>query len=132
MLSYPQGGDFMLTNFGKFLRKLRIDEGEILKNMADRLGVSSAYLSAIEMGKRTIPDDMITRLARLYSLSEDDICQLESARTQSLNQIKLYLNEASPAKRDAALIFARRFDEMDEQTIDKLLAVMKNHSERDK
>ena len=31
----------MLTSLGKFLRKLRIDQGEILKDMADKLGVQS-------------------------------------------------------------------------------------------
>ena len=38
----------MITNFGKFLRKLRVDHNEFLKDMAARLGVTVAYLSAIE------------------------------------------------------------------------------------
>ena len=42
----------MLTSIGRFLRKLRIDHGEILKDMADALGVSSAFLSAVENGKK--------------------------------------------------------------------------------
>ena len=46
----------MITNFGKFLRKLRIDNNEFLKDMAARLGVTVAYLSAIEHGKRDVPD----------------------------------------------------------------------------
>ena len=49
----------MVTSFGKALRKLRIDRGMVLKNMADMLGVSSAYLSAIELGKRAIPDSLV-------------------------------------------------------------------------
>lgn len=46
----------MLTRFGKQLRKLRIDREERLKDMADRLNVTTAYLSAVENGKRTVPD----------------------------------------------------------------------------
>ena len=38
----------MLTSLGKFLRKLRIDRGEILKDMADKLGVTVSFLSAVE------------------------------------------------------------------------------------
>lgn len=35
----------MVTSFGKTLRKMRIDRGMVLKNMADLLGVSSAYVN---------------------------------------------------------------------------------------
>ena len=44
----------MLTEFGKILRKLRIDRQELLRDMAKNLEVSSAYLSAVETGKRKI------------------------------------------------------------------------------
>ena len=40
----------MANNFGKFCRKLRIDRGEILADMAKKLGVSSAFLSKVETG----------------------------------------------------------------------------------
>lgn len=39
----------MLTKFGKELRKIRIENDEILKDMADKLNVTAAYLSAVEM-----------------------------------------------------------------------------------
>ena len=42
----------MLTRFGKRLRTLRIEENQRLKDMADKLGVTAAYLSAVENGKR--------------------------------------------------------------------------------
>jgi len=121
----------MLTEFGKILRKLRIDKGEILKNMADRLNMSSAYLSAIEMGKRAIPNNLVTRLIEIYALSESDIQQLKRAEAESVTQLKLDIEGASFAKKNAALVFARTFEEMDDQTVDKLLAVMEKHSGRD-
>ena len=62
----------MNTEFGKSLRKLRIDKGEILKNMADKLGMTSSYLSAIECGKRNIPDDLIEKLTSIYCLDEKE------------------------------------------------------------
>ena len=48
----------MLTEFGKALRKIRIDRQQLLKDMANKLGVSSAYLSAVENGKRRMPQDL--------------------------------------------------------------------------
>ena len=46
----------MITSVGRFLRKLRIDRGKILKTMAETLGVSSAFLSAVENGKKKFQD----------------------------------------------------------------------------
>ena len=42
----------MLTSLGKFLRKLRIDNNELLKDMAQKLNVSVSFLSAVENGKK--------------------------------------------------------------------------------
>ena len=42
----------MLTALGRFLRKIRIDRNELLKDMADKLEVSASFLSAVENGKR--------------------------------------------------------------------------------
>ena len=121
----------MLTAFGKALRKLRIDRGEILKSMADQLGISSSYLSAIETGKRVIPEDFITRLSQLYTLSGEDIQQLENAKLQGMTEVKLDLNNVSFEKRNAALVFARKFEEMDEQTVNKILSVLSKRSRSD-
>ncbi len=45
----------MLTQFGIFLRKLRLDSNEIMKEMATKLDVSPSFLSTVENGKKTIP-----------------------------------------------------------------------------
>ena len=42
----------MSTTLGAFLRKLRLQHGEKLKDMAENLNVSSAFLSAVENGKK--------------------------------------------------------------------------------
>ena len=44
-----------LTEFGVALRKLRLDYGERMGDMAERLHFSTAYLSAIENGRQSIP-----------------------------------------------------------------------------
>ena len=56
----------MLTEVGRFLRKLRIDHGEILKDMADKLDVTVSYLSAVENGKRHMPSEWNERICDDY------------------------------------------------------------------
>ena len=116
----------MITEFGKILRKIRIDCGEVLKDMADNLSssslrMSSAYLSAIEVGKRAIPDALIPALETVYELSDDIVEQLKRAADQSAKSIKLNLDGKADEKRNAALIFARNFESMDKATAENIL-----------
>lgn len=46
-----------VTNLGKKLRKIRIDNDEISSDMARKLEISVSYLSTIENGKRNVPKD---------------------------------------------------------------------------
>ena len=41
----------MLTEFGKVMRIIRINSNESMRDMAAKIGMSAAYLSAIETGK---------------------------------------------------------------------------------
>lgn len=66
----------MTTAFGKFCRKLRIDNNEIMKDMAEKLGVTASYLLAIEKGKRSIPTDWAEQIASLYELTEQQTKEL--------------------------------------------------------
>jgi transcriptional regulator with XRE-family HTH domain len=51
-----------LTDFGKAIRKLRIDYDTNLNELATSIGVSSAFLSAVETGKKPISAELITKL----------------------------------------------------------------------
>ena len=55
----------MVTSYGKILRKIRIDEGEILGEMAQKLEISSAYLSSIENGDRNLPDGFTEKISQI-------------------------------------------------------------------
>ena len=71
----------MATEYGKYLKKLRIDESEKLADMAKRLGISTSYLSFIENGTREIPPDFSYRVWKEYKLSEDKTKALVAAET---------------------------------------------------
>lgn len=119
-----KGRNGMLTVVGKFLRKLRIDRGEILFDMAKGLGVSSAFLSAVENGKKKMPDAWISKLEALYSLSSSQIAELKDAVAETNSIVELNISNASDQNRQLALMFARRFDSLDEVTSKKLINVL--------
>jgi transcriptional regulator with XRE-family HTH domain len=121
----------MLTVFGIALRKLRIDHRETLKSMADKLHMSSSYLSAIEVGKRNIPDDLIGKISRVYMLDQNTVNELENASFDSQNEVTLALENALPNKREAALLFARTFDVLDEPTAERLREILEAYRKED-
>src|SRR5438105_4548642 len=99
-----------LNDFGKELRKLRIDKSELLKNMAERLGVSPAFISAIETGRKPIPADFVNRAASAYDLDDETRKQLQHAADVSRTNFEIRLGEsASRQARETAAVLARQF-----------------------
>lgn len=121
----------MLTAFGRFCRKLRIDNGELMKNMASRLGVTVAYLSAVEIGKRAVPEAWLEKIEESYNLSKQEVQEMKKAFEESVDFVKLSLKNQSPAHREVAVMFAHTFNELNEDEIKVLLEDFKNvHSNK--
>ncbi len=119
----------MITSVGKFLRKLRIDNGEILRDMAQVLKVSPAFLSAVENGKKKVPDAWLSKLKVAYSLTEGQMQDLQNAIMESSDIVELNIKNASAGNRELALSFARQFDSLDEKTCEKLFDILNRHKE---
>lgn len=73
----------MVTKLGIFLRKLRLDCGEIMKEMATKLDVSSSFLSAVENGKKKMPDSWYDAIVDLYNLDKEKQDELMKAIEES-------------------------------------------------
>lgn len=106
----------MLTEFGKFSRKLRIDCGELLKNMADKLGVTPSYLSAVENGKRNVPEEWINVIIEKYNLENRQISELKQAYYDTLTDVNINMKGKNIEDRRLITSFARKFDTLDEKT----------------
>lgn len=115
----------MATKFGKFLRKLRIDRGMVIRDMAEMLGVSPAYLSAIELGKRAIPDSFVDNLCNAFKLNNDERRDILHLADISQPSIKIDLTDAEDANRETMLAFARKFKELDDEQLNKLNQMLK-------
>jgi transcriptional regulator with XRE-family HTH domain len=62
-----------MTPFGEAVRKIRKERGITQKAMAEALGVSAAYLSALESGKRGRPGfDFLQRVAGYLHIIWDE------------------------------------------------------------
>lgn len=127
--NFVNGGCNMLTEFGKVLRKIRIDSNELLKEMADKLEVTASYLSAVEHGKREIPSDWIAKLINIYDLGVSQIKELEDSAEKSTLSIKINLKGQSSDAISLANAFARKLKDFDQNDIDKIKAIMNKKGE---
>lgn len=119
----------MLTSIGRFLRKLRIDNGEILKDKAEALGVSSAFLSAVENGKKKMPEGWIEKLKSIYSFTTEQAEALQAAVIDTNDAVELNLQNATPGNRALAISFAREFDSLDDETSRKIFEILKRRKD---
>ena len=69
----------MLTEYGKFLKKLRVDVGETRAEMAEKLGISAVYLSFIENGSRGIPLTFSADVWEKYHLTPEQTKEMMAA-----------------------------------------------------
>lgn len=111
-------GTDMLTRFGKQLRKIRIENDQRLKDMADKLEVTVAYLSAVENGNRKVPDAWVHIISKEYHLNEQEQIELQQAAYEDKKEIRISLEDA--ARADLALSFARKFKNMTNDDLNKL------------
>lgn len=115
-----------ITSFGKFLRKLRVDHGSTLREMALKLDISSGYLSAIELGKRAVPGDLVYKLQINYELSDKESNEIKSLVESEAKSIQVNLQDANDKQKEVFLAFARQFDGLDESALDEVFNVLKD------
>ncbi|HHW39472.1 MAG TPA: helix-turn-helix domain-containing protein [Bacillales bacterium] len=112
----------MITEIGKELRKLRIDHGERLLDMAKNLSKSSAFISAVERGTKSPPEGFVDLVARTYKLADDAAASLRRAADRSRSSFTL--EAESLLARDTAGLMARRMNSLSEEELNNILQIL--------
>lgn len=112
----------MLTPFGKALRQLRMERGLKLLDVAEALGVSSAYVSAIETGRKPIPDGFVSQIGRALKLSEEERNKLRRAADRTRKEVRV--EKLQENQRELVAAFARKFDDLPDELLERLRAAV--------
>lgn len=111
-----------LTPFGITCRKLRLDKGLRLMDVASKLGRSSAFISAIETGRKSIPDAYMLSLTRAMDLSPAEVKELRRAADRTRKEV---LVEKLPEdQRELVAAFARRLDHVPSKVMAELKKIV--------
>ncbi len=66
-----------LTEFGKAVRKARIDTGQTLLSMATALGTSASFLSAMETGRKKIAEQWVAKIDQFFQEKGRPIARID-------------------------------------------------------
>lgn len=103
-----------MTPLGAKLRALRDERGITLKEMAKALRVSSAYLSALEHGKRGKPTWMLLqRIIAYFNIIWDEAEELQRLAEMSDPKISIDTAGMSPQATELANRLARDIGKLD-------------------
>lgn len=116
-----------MTPLGARLREFREARGLTLAEMADGLGVSAAYLSAVEHGKRARPRSGFLELVNAcLNLDWEEAEELRQLSEISRPRVVLDTGGLSPKATELANLLARRIRDLDDTRIETLLAELRD------
>lgn len=117
----------MLTPLGRQIRKLRIDKGESLKSMAEALSVKSSFLSAIENGRKPLPEKLLPEINRFFSGYGVSLDQWRALAEQSKTRVTMDLVAVDEFDRETCLAFGRHYLQLDLEQKKKIREVLNAH-----
>jgi transcriptional regulator with XRE-family HTH domain len=120
-----------MTPFGEKMRGLRQERSVTLKDMAAALNVSSAYLSALEHGKRGRPSwHLLQGVLSYFNIIWDEAEDLVKLARLSHPRITIDTQGLSPKATELANRLSRDIATLDDHQIAKLIATLNEKPQR--
>ncbi len=121
-----------MTPFGAKVRELRAKQNITLKEMAEALSVSSAYLSALEHGKRGSPTwYMVQRIITYFNVIWDEAEELQRLAELSDPKITIDTGGLSPQATELTNMLATKITGLSEESLEHLIHQLRVVSSRD-
>ncbi len=115
-----------MTPFGVKLRQIRAERGMTLKQMAEGLGVSPAYLSALEHGRRgRPPHPMVVALCAQLNIIWDEADELLRLARLSHPRVTVDTQGLSAPATELANLLAERIRKLSPPEVERMLTILK-------
>lgn len=114
----------MDTPIRVFLKKLRSDNNEVMSDMAEKLGVTTSFLSAVELGKKNPPQNWYRKIDKAYSLCLSQRYELIKSLTLSERHLKIDLTDLSYEKKSLVWHFRENLKDMNSEDVEILSEIL--------
>ncbi len=112
------------TRYGEVVRILRVKHHEVMADLAKVLNATLPFMSAVENGKKNVPNEWAELLIAHYSLNEEETAELYRAIEESKTQMKIDLTSSNNTQRSLAIQFQRSFEKLDEDTAAAIMKLL--------
>jgi transcriptional regulator with XRE-family HTH domain len=110
-----------MTPFGEALRRLRSERGVTQREMAKAIGVSPAYLSALEHGNRSEPSwEFIQRVIGYFNIIWDEAEELQMLAGLSRPRVTINTSGLAPKATEVANKLAAAIAQLDASTLERI------------
>ena len=110
-----------MTPFGEAVRRLRAERGVTQRQMAKAIGVSPAYLSALEHGNRSEPSwEFVQRVIGYFNIIWDEAEELQRLGGLSRPKVTIDTSGLSPKATEIANRLATSIERLDAATLEEI------------
>ncbi len=110
-----------MTPFGERLREMRAAKGMTQKQMAKAIGVSAAYLSALEHGRRGTPRwILVQEIIACLNVIWDEADELQRLAMRSAPKVTIDTSGLSPRATELANLLASGIDRLADNELEDL------------
>ena len=114
-----------MTPFGVKIRELRRQRGVSMKDMARAIGVTPAYLSALEHGHRGLPSwYLVQRIIAYFNVIWDEAEDIARLARISHPRVVVDTSGLSPKATELANRLAEQISDLDDTEINRHIALL--------
>ena len=116
-----------MTPFGEKIRALRTDRGVTMKQMAQAIGVSAPYLSALENGNRGLPSwYLVQRIIAYFNIIWDEAEDIAELARLSHPRVVIDTSGLSPRATELANRLADNIARLSESELQQFLHLLRD------
>lgn len=113
-------------SLGDLLNTLRRAKEVTQAEVADVIGRSISFYSAIEVGRKPAPPDILHKIILFLKPTRDEHREINRLAARMQKEIRIPVSELRDAYAETAMLLARRLPEMSESQLNRLKAVLES------
>ena len=112
------------TPLGKYMRKLRVDNEDTLRTLGQKLGISAAYLSAVEIGHVHPARKWLLNLKSVYNLDESQMDELYTAYMNTRKKFYVDYGDMTERQVQCGNRFLKLLPSMSDEDLNKVFRIL--------
>lgn len=112
------------NDFANIVRSMRQVRGELLGDMANKLGISSAYLSRVENGFAKPSSKLISNLIEVYNLTGKEQEALEAAGYILRDRNLFDMSRMRVRDKKLMIVLGKRLHELSDEQVEAILQIV--------